>query len=366
MQRTPVRFAVVGLGHIAQSAVLPAFAHTPSDACLKALVSDDPVKRRVLGRRYDVRHSYTYREYDTCLRSGEIDAVYIALPNSLHREFAVRAAKAGIHVLCEKPMAVTAADCRVMTRAADRYNVKLMVAYRLHFESCNLRTIELAQSGALGDLRLFHSVFTQQVRPGDVRLQRHLGGGPLYDIGVYCINAARYLFRDEPVEVSAFVGGGDRRFQTVEEAAAVVMRFPGDRLATFTCSFGATDQTMYDIIGTKGRVRVEPAYEYVEGLTAAVTINGKTTVETFKAGDQFAPQLIHFASCIRRNREPEPNGVEGLIDVQIIEALHTSARTGKPIALRLPRKRTRPDIRLAMHYPPVPKVKDVRTTSPTL
>lgn len=265
MQRAPVRFAVVGLGHIAQVAVLPAFAHTQSDACLSALVSDDPVKRRVLSKRYDVRHTYTYRAYDTCLRSGEIDAVYIALPNSLHREFAVRAAKAGIHVLCEKPMAVTAADCRAMTRAADRYKVKLMVAYRLHFETCNLRTIKLAQSGTLGDLRLFHSVFTQQVRPGDVRLKQHLGGGPLYDIGVYCINAARYLFRDEPIEVSAFVGGGDRRFQTVEEAASVLMRFPHDRLATFTCSFGATDETMYDIIGTKGRVRVEPAYEYVGG-----------------------------------------------------------------------------------------------------
>lgn len=366
MQRTPVRFAVVGLGHIAQVAVLPAFAHTQSAARLSALVSDDPAKRRVLSKRYDVRHTYTYREYDTCLRSGEIDAVYIALPNSLHREFAIRAAKAGIHVLCEKPMAVIAADCRAMARAADRYKVKLMVAYRLHFETCNLRTIKLAQSGTLGDLRLFHSVFTQQVRRGDVRLKQHLGGGPLYDIGVYCINAARYLFRDEPIEVSAFVSGGDHRFQTVEEAACVLMRFPHDRLATFTCSFGATDETMYDIIGTKGRIRVEPAYEYVGGLSAAVTINGETKVETFKAGDQFAPQLIHFASCIRKNREPEPNGVEGLIDVQIIEALHKSARTGRPVVLRLPRKRTRPDIRLAMHYPPVPKAKEVRTTSPTL
>lgn len=253
-----------------------------------------------------------------------------------------------------------------MARAADRNKVKLMVAYRLHFETCNLHTIKLAQSGTLGDLRLFHSVFTQQVRQGDVRLKQHLGGGPLYDIGVYCINAARYLFRDEPIEVSAFTSGGDRRFQTVEEAACVLMRFPHDRLATFTCSFGATDETMYDIIGTKGRIRVEPAYDYVGGLSAAVTINGKTKVETFKAGDQFAPQLIHFASCIRKNREPEPNGVEGLIDVQIVEALHKSARTGRPVALRLPRKRTRPDIRLAMHYPPVSKATEVRTTSPTL
>ncbi|GMV51608.1 MAG: oxidoreductase [Nitrospira sp.] len=366
MRSTPIRFAVVGLGHIAQVAVLPAFAHAKSNARLAALVSDDAVKRRVLGKSYGTPHTYAYREYDACLRSGEIDAVYIALPNSLHRDFALRAARAGIHILCEKPLAVTAADCRAMARAADRHGVKLMVAYRLHFETCNLRTIALAQSGQLGDLRLFHSVFTQQVRPGDIRLKHQLGGGPLYDIGIYCINAARYLFRDEPIEVSAFLGKGDRRFQTVEESASVLMRFPQDRLATFSCSFGATDETMYEIIGTKGRLRVEPAYEYVGGLNAAITIEGTTKRQTFQAGDQFAPQLIHFASCIRQNREPEPNGLEGLIDVQIIEALHRSALQRQPITLRLPTKRIRPDIRLAMHYPPVPKPKEVHTKSPTL
>lgn len=366
MPHAPVRFAVVGLGHIAQVAVLPAFAHTKTSTILTALVSDDPIKRRRLSKTYNVRHTYAYQDYDACLHSGTIDAVYIALPNSLHRAFAVRAAKAGIHVLCEKPLAVTAADCRAMTRAAERHGITLMVAYRLHFETCNLRTIQLAQSGQLGELRLFHSVFTQQVRSGDIRLKRQLGGGPLYDIGIYCINAARYLFRDEPIEVSALVSGGDRRFQTVEEAASVVMRFPHDRLATFTCSFGAADDSMYEIIGTKGRARVDPAYEYVGGLTATMTINGKHQVQRFKAGDQFAPQLVHFATCVRRKRDPEPNGLEGVIDVQIIEALHKSARTGRTVALRLPTKRTRPDIQMAMHYPPVSKPREVHVTSPTL
>jgi predicted dehydrogenase len=177
MSLSPLRFAVVGLGHISQVAVLPAFAHAKSSARLTALVSDDPLKRRLLGRQYGVAHTYAYTDYEQCLRSGEIDAVYIALPNSLHREYAVRAARAGIHILCEKPLAVTAADCRKMVRAAERYRVKLMVAYRLHFEACNLQTIALLQSGRLGEPRLFHSVFTQQVRPGDIRLSQRLGGG---------------------------------------------------------------------------------------------------------------------------------------------------------------------------------------------
>ena len=367
MSLSPLRFAVVGLGHISQVAVLPAFAHAKSSARLTALVSDDPLKRRLLGRQYGIAHTYAYKDYEQCLRSGEIDAVYIALPNSLHREYAVRAARAGIHILCEKPLAVTAADCRKMIRAAERYRVKLMVAYRLHFEACNLQTIALLQSGRLGEPRLFHSVFTQQVRPGDIRLSQRLGGGPLYDIGIYCINAARYLFRDEPTEVTALVGRGhDRRFQKVEESAGAILRFPHDRLATLTCSFGATDAAMYEIVGTKGRVRVEPAYEYLGSLKASITVNGKTRVRTFKPGDQFAPQLIYFASCVQDNRQPEPNGLEGLLDVQIIEALHRSARQGRSVPLRLSTKQVRPDVRLQMHRPPVVKPKQVRATSPTL
>lgn len=367
MSRSPLRFAVVGLGHISQMAVLPAFSHATSAARLTALVSDDPVKRRLLATRYGITHTYAYKDFDACLRSGQIDAVYIALPNSLHREYAIRAAKAGIHILCEKPMAVTSSDCRRMLRAAEQHRVKLMIAYRLHFEPCNLFTINLIQSGRLGEPRLFNSVFTQQVRAGDIRLREPLGGGPLYDIGVYCINAARYLFRDEPTEVTALTGHGpDRRFQSVEESAGAVMRFSRDRLATFTCSFGAADAATYEIVGTKGKVRVEPAYEYVGGLKASVTIGGKTSVREFKPGDQFAPQLIYFARCVKEGRQPEPNGTEGLLDVQIIEALRRSAQRKRSIAIRLQAKRVRPDLTLRMHRPPVSKPHGVHTESPTL
>lgn len=168
-----VRYAVVGLGHIAQVAVLPAFQHA-GNSRLAALVSDDLVKRQKLGRKYKVAQTCGYEDYDAILRSGEINAVYIALPNSLHREFAVRAARAGVHILCEKPLAVTEQDCEEIIRACAENGVKLMTAYRLHFTKANLEAIRLVQSGKIGEPRIFNSVFTMQVTEGDIRLQRAL------------------------------------------------------------------------------------------------------------------------------------------------------------------------------------------------
>ena len=170
-ERAKIRYAVVGLGHIAQVAVLPAFAHARQNSQLTALVSDDPVKHEKLRSKYKVQHTYSYEEYDKCLSSGAIDAVYIALPNNLHCDFTVRAARAGIHVLCEKPMAVTEDDCEKMISAAEKGGVKLMIAYRLHFEKANLEAVEIARSGKLGEPRFFSSVFAMQVKEDNIRLE---------------------------------------------------------------------------------------------------------------------------------------------------------------------------------------------------
>jgi len=362
-----IRYAVVGLGHIAQAAVLPAFAHTASNSQLTALVSGDPAKLRTLSRRHNISHTYRYAQYERCLREGHIDAVYIALPNSLHCDFAVRAARAGIHVLCEKPMAVTAEECRRMIRAADGRRTKFMVAYRLHLEQANVKAVQIARSGKLGTLRIFNSVFTMHVRPGNIRVRRQLGGGSLYDIGVYCINAARCLFQDNPVEVSGFsVKGTDRRFREVDEMSGALMRFPGDRLASFVCSFGAADVSSYEIVGTKGRLLLDPAFEYVGSLTQRVTIDGDTKAERFQPGDQFAAEIIYFSDCIRYDREPEPSGLEGLIDVQIVQALYQSAKRRKPVTLNLPAKRRWPTVKQVIHRPPVSKPRLARTRSPSL
>src|SRR3954454_7352336 len=199
--RAPIRYAVVGLGHIAQVAVLPAFRHAQRNSRLVALVSDDRTKRREVGKKYRVERTYGYDEYEACLEG--VDAVYIALPNSLHAEYTIRAARAGVHVLCEKPMAVTAGECEAMIDACRTHRVKLMIAYRLHFEAINLAVIDLVRQGRIGVPKFFNSSFSLTLRSGNIRADKALGGGSLYDIGVYCINAARRIFRAEPTDVMA-------------------------------------------------------------------------------------------------------------------------------------------------------------------
>jgi predicted dehydrogenase len=362
-----VRYAVVGLGHIAQVAVLPAFANAKNSE-LVALVSDDAEKLQKLGRRYKVKARFGYDRYDECLSQAGIDAVYVALPNHLHREYSERAARAGVHVLCEKPMAVTEEDCRSMISVAEANGVKLMVAYRLHFEEANLRAIDLVQSGKLGDARLFGSTFTMQVKAGDIRLSpRELGGGTLYDIGIYCINAVRNLYGAEPMEVVAFSSNnGDPRFGQCEEMTSAILRFPGrERLASFTCSFGAADVSSYHVVGTKGDLRMDPAYEYAGELVQRVTIDGRTREKKFPQRDQFAPELISFSDCILTGAAPEPSGWEGLADVRVIRALYRSADTGQPVALDPFERHQRPSLKQAITRPGVRKPALVNTDAPS-
>src|SRR5947208_4465662 len=292
-----IRYAVVGLGHIAQVAVLPAFAHARRNSRLAAIVSGDRTKRREIARRYGVNQAFSYDDFDECLRS--VDAVYIALPNSMHAEYTVRAARAGVHVLCEKPMAVTADECRRMITACRKAEVKLMIAYRLHFETLNLSAIDLARRGHLGDLKFFNSSFSMKVRRGDIRTKRACGGGTLYDIGVYCINAARNLFRAEPTQVFAIsVNSGVSTLAEIDETTAAILRFGDERIATFVTSFNASDVASYRIVGTKGDLHADPAYAYSEGLKYTVTIDGKATRRAIAKRDQFAPQLLHFSDSI--------------------------------------------------------------------
>jgi predicted dehydrogenase len=366
-----IRYAVIGLGHIAQAAVLPAFKHAQKNSKLAALVSGTPNKLKALGRRYGVKHLYSYDDADELFTSGEIDAVYIALPNHLHKEYTLKAAKAGLHVLCEKPMAVTARDCEAMMRATQAANVKLMIAYRLHFERINLEAAQAARSGQLGDMRFFSSDFSMQVKPGNIRLQRIEGGGPLHDIGVYCINAARYCFADEPVKVMATATrSNDPRFGEADETVVATMRFKDERIASFSCSFGAADRSIYTVVGTKGSVSVEPAYEYAEGLAYEMKRGERTKRKQLSKSDQFAPELVYFSNCILNNREPTASGKEGLADVRIVEAMQRSIKSGRWItvnaqtASRRPAKR--PSLRQEMRKPAIsrePKMVEAQGAS---
>jgi predicted dehydrogenase len=367
LSKRRIRYAVIGLGHIAQIAVLPAFRNARRNSDLVTIVSGDEKKRRVIAGQYELGRTYSYDEYDRLLTSGTIDAVYVTLPNHMHRLYVERALRAGIHVLCEKPLGLTATDCRAMVRVASRGQAQLMVAYRLHFDEANLRMVELANSGRLGHIRIFHSLFTQQVKAGDTRLKADIGGGPLHDIGIYCINAARYLFQAEPTEVFAAASRtGESRFREVPEMHAVIMRFPEDRLATFVSSFGAADRAEYDLVGTKGTARLESAYEYAQGMRALITVGDRTTTKQYPKRDQFGPQLLYFSDCILHKRSPEPSGLEGTLDVAVIEALQKSAARGRSVKVRYRETPARrPSLSQLARCPAVSPPQLVRAPSPT-
>lgn len=353
-EATPVRYAVVGLGYIAQIAVLPAFKHARANSQLAALISSDRTKLKELAQQYGVECTGGYDDFEQCLDEAQIDAVYIATPNTLHREFALRAARMGVHVLCEKPLASTVLDSEAIIRAARRANVKLMTAYRLHFEAANLEAIEAVKSGVLGEVKMFNAAFSMQVKPGNIRLERELAGGPLYDLGIYCINASRYILQQEPEEVMAFaVNSGDPRFKEVDESWAAILRFPDDQIATFSTSFGTADCGYYEVIGTKGRLRVEPAFEYAEALKHTLTVGEKTTTRTFSKRDQFAAELIYFSDCVINDRAVEPSGEEGLADIRIIEKIQQSARSGRRVEVHSISRSLRPSRAQNITKPPI-------------
>ncbi len=363
-----IRYGVVGLGHIAQVAVLPAFKHVKKNSILTTFVTDDPYKAKRLGSKYNVQNIYHYNEFDDLLKDDVVDALYICLPNNLHATFAAKALRAGTHVLCEKPLALTLYQAERMREAAVAGKTKLMTAYRLHFEASYLKALELCRSGKLGDLRYFSSDFSFQIRdPNNIRLKQVTGGGPVWDIGIYCINAARNLFQAEPIEVFAFQAEGkDSKFSQVEEMASVILKFPDDRLATFNCSFGASPASQYEVYGTKGSLRVENAYEYATSRQLTLKIEDNKQVHKYKKCDQFAPEISYFSDCIIHDRALEPSVIEGMADIRVILAIYQSLYKNKPIELRPANvKKVRLSPKMHKFYPGVDKPKTLHASSPS-
>jgi predicted dehydrogenase len=367
-----IRYAVVGLGNIAQSAVLPAFKNASSNSILTTLISEDKQKLKILAKKYKVKSTYLFDEMEECFQNHEIDAIYIATPNDHHLKIVELAAKHKINVLCEKPMAVTYEDCIYMDQVAKKNNIKMMVAYRLHFEAANLAAIDMCRKGTLGDLKFFNSTFSYQIKDKkNIRLNpTSVGGGPLYDIGIYCINAARYLFKAEPIEVVGLsVTSDDPRFINTEETTSAILRFPEDRLAAFTISFGAFDSSDYEIIGEKGRIRLENAYEYAAPMELRSFLKGKDepkkATKKFKKRDQFSAELLYFSDCILKNKKIEPDATEGMADVKIIEAILASIHYRKPISLEPSNIQSYPTQKQKVTRPGVRKRKLYHATSPS-
>lgn len=331
-----IRYAVVGLGYSAQTAILPAFAQATDNSQLAALVSGTPGKLRRLSEKYKVEHTYSYEQYADCLKSSAIDAVYIDLPNHLHKTYAVAAARAGVHILCEKPLAFEESDCESMIAAARSAGVKLMPAYCTHFEPATLQLVEAIHSGKIGEPRIFTSIFSQKSRPGSARLKNDVWGNVLYDMGIYCINTACSLFGAEPTEVFASsLNFSDR--QSMEHAEMFVgqLNFANHRVASFAASLGAADRSAFEVIGTRGILKMDPAYEVAMDLKSEITIGDWRIKEIFRRRVEFASELLYFSDCVLKDKEPEPSGEMGLADVRIIRALILSAETNSPVPLPL-------------------------------
>ena len=336
-----VRYAVVGLGDIAQGSMMPGIAHT-GNAELVALVTGDPEKAAKLAKDYGVADTYSYEQFGEMIASGKVDAIYLATPNWRHAEFAVPALEAGVHVLCEKPLEISTEKCRAIIAAAEQSGAKLMTAYRLHFEPATLDAIARIRNGELGELISFTSVFAQMVDPENHRADNGIKAGPLFDMGPYPINAARYLFGDEPIEVVSAVATRhpDAGLGDLDDTFAVTLRFSGERIAQFTVSYFANTVGQLTIAGTKGSITLDPAFGFGEGLQQYRRTGEDKDHETFKATDQFGGEMKYFSDCILEDRQPEPDGEEGLADLRVIEGIVRALEAKGPVPLE-PFTRTR-------------------------
>jgi len=330
-------WAIVGLGSLAINQILPAFAKCEKSK-VTALVSGHPDKANKLALRYGVnpRSIYNYQNYDSIRDNPEVDIIYIVLPNGMHAEYTVRGHQAGKHVLSEKPMATTPAECQQMIDAARKADRKLMVAYRCQYEPYNKEAIRIARSHELGPTQMILAdAGFNMGDPTQWRLNKQLaGGGSLMDIGIYALNASRYLTGEEPTEVNAmmYTTPNDPRFKEVEENINFQLRFPSGILANCSSSYGYFHQSHYRVMGTDARLCMDPATWY-SGLRLWIERGNEIDQRDLPEVDHFATEMDHMSDCVMRNKEPLTPGEEGLRDLKIIAAIYEAAKSGKTVKI---------------------------------
>jgi predicted dehydrogenase len=324
-----VGYCVIGLGRIAGH-FMPGALNT-TNSRITALVSGHRDKAERIAAQYGIPQSsiYNYENFDDIAHNPAIDAVYVALPNSMHAEFTLRAAKAGKHVLCEKPMSTNVADAERMIAACKAANVKLMIAYRCHYEPTNLKAVKLIRDGALGQVLAIESAFGFNIDKGEWRIDKNLaGGGPVFDVGIYSLNACRYLTGEEPAHISAYAStiDHDGRFNEVEENVSWIMKFPSGIVASCNTTYGAGMEGFYRVHGSKGGLQVDEAFSY-SGLRLRAAFSGTKLDELNPAHDpsHFQAEAEHFSHCIQNGLEAKSPGEEGLRDMRYIAEIYRSA-----------------------------------------
>ena len=330
-----IGYCIIGLGRISMDHFMPG-ALASKNSKITGLVSGHRDKALAQAAKYGVPESsiYSYENMDQIKNNPAIDAVYVALPNSMHAEYTIRSARAGKHVLCEKPMATSVADSMAMIKACKEANKKLMIAYRCHYEPTNLRAMQLIREGKLGKIQAIESANGFRERAGEWRLDRKLaGGGPLMDMGVYSLNACRYLTGEEPVDLKGYssVIDHDGRFDTVEENVSWTMKFPSGVVASCNTTYGASMNGFYRVHGSLGFLYAEPAFSY-EGLHLTGQFfdpaGGKPIrldePNANKDPSQFTAQAEYFSDCIVKDQTPKTAGEEGLLDMQYMSKIYES------------------------------------------
>jgi predicted dehydrogenase len=327
-----VGYCVIGLGRIADHFMRG--VQGSSTSAITGLVSGHREKAERIAAQYGVPSSsiYSYEEMDRMRENKAIDAVYVALPNSMHAEYTIRSAKADKHVLCEKPMSTSVKDAKAMIAACAAAKVRLMIAYRLHYEPTTRRAIQLVRGGALGQVQSIVSANGFVESAGEWRLDKALsGGGPLMDVGIYCLNATRYLTGEEPAKFAGAVSTIDQdgRFATVEENTSWTTQFPSGIEASCTTTYGGQMPGFYRVYGAKGWLQVDN-FGY-EGLRLTAEFRGgegRVKLDELNAEKdplQFTRQADHFSECVRTGRIPDTPGEEGLRDMECMREIYRSA-----------------------------------------
>ncbi len=323
-------YCIVGLGRISMGHFMPACKMSQKSQ-VTALVSGHRDKAEKMAAQYGVptKNIYSYENYNEIAGNKDIDAVYIALPNSMHAEYTIRAANADKHVLCEKPMATSVKDSQAMIDACKAANKKLMIAYRCQYEPTNLRAIQMIRDGQLGTIQAIESANGFNEHAGEWRLNKKLaGGGPLMDVGIYSLNACRYLTGENPIHLEGYcsVIDQDGRFKEVEENVSWAMTFPSGIVASCNTTYGANMPGFFRVHGSKGMIHMEPAFAY-DGLRLKAEIEGEPPIDepnNQKDPYQFVLEADDFADCVFGSKEPKANGEEGLRDMQYMAQIYKS------------------------------------------
>jgi predicted dehydrogenase len=332
MRETKVRWGVLSTANIGRAAVIPAIQASKNGELI-AVASRDLARGEAFAAKLGIPKAYG--SYEALLEAGDIDAVYIPLPNSLHREWTIRSAEMGKHILCEKPLALNAAECIEMEAVADQHHVKLMEAFMYRFHPRTEKVLDMLRAGALGELRLIHSAFTFRLtRPDNIRLKPELGGGALMDVGCYCVNLSRTAAGAEPVEVQAYANWGR---SGVDEQLVGTLRFANELLAQFDCALNLERREEYQLSGTDAFLTVASAFLPGEEdvVIDEVRSRGEMQQHTIKGADEYRLMVEHFADCILQNRAPRYPVSEAAANLRVIEALYHSAhQAGRPVALQ--------------------------------